>query len=113
MTLQTEEQAIEAAAQARAEVTGDDVGQIKRSLMASVNNSIAGTYDQYQAIAAAFVQYAEADGALQFGRSNATDIETVSAEVGKGRVTVVPEYYDEGDHVVAPSLTPDSYTLHP
>ena len=78
--------------------------------MASVNNSIAGTYDQYQAIAAAFVQYAEADGALQFGRSNATDIETVSAEVGKGRVTVVPEYYDEGDHVVAPSLTPDSYT---
>ena len=78
--------------------------------MASVNNSIAGTYDQYQAIAAAFVQYAEADGALQFGRSNATDIETVSAEVGKGRATVVPEYYDEGDHVVAPSLTPDSYT---
>lgn len=54
--------------------------------------------DPFMAIAAALTQYAEAEGAFQFGRSQAKDIETVTQEVGQGKVQVEPEYFDEGDH---------------
>ena len=72
----------------------------------------ANDINTWKGLAGAFYQYANADGALQFGRSDAKDIETVAKELGRGQVEAVDtklnkfDLYVQGNKVASMLLNP-------